>query len=117
MRDLYNRLGTVNKIGLAGVFIGFSVGMAAVIIANPRTGSIIVAVSIALVIFCFWFFFGREVTRSRILKSGEPAEATILEVRSTGVTINEVYPEIELLLEVQPGDGEPSRAKARCLID
>jgi len=84
VRDLYNRLGTVNKVGLFGAFIGFSVGMAAVIIVDPLRGSVIVAVSIALVIFCFWFFFGREVTRSRILKSGEPAEATILEVRSTG---------------------------------
>jgi hypothetical protein len=117
VRDLYNRLGTVNKVGLFGAFIGFSVGMAAVIIVDPLRGSVIVAVSIALVIFCFWFFFGREVTRSRILKSGEPAEATILEVRSTGKTINEVYPEIELLLEVQPREGEPYRAKARCLID
>jgi len=77
--------------------------MAAVIIVNPLPGIVIVAVSLAIVFFCFWFFFGREIRRSKILESGEQADATILEVRSTGVTINEVYPQIELLLEVRPG--------------
>lgn len=107
----------MNKIGLIGALLGFAAGMAAVIVVNPVTGLLIVAVSLAITIFCFWFFFGRELRRSRILKSGEQAEATILEVRSTGVTINEVYPQIELLLEVRSVGREPYRVKTRCLID
>ncbi len=78
---------------------------------------IIVAACVALVAFCVWFFFGREFRRNRILRDGVAAEATILEVRSTGVTINEVYPQLELVLEVRPAQGEPCKAKTRCLVD
>ena len=117
MREMFGRLSTVNKVGLIGAFVGYAIGMAAVIIADPVAGIIITVASTALVIFCLWFFFGREVSGNRIRATGVPAEATILSVRSTGKTINEVYPEIELQLEVRPGDGEPYRTKTRCLVD
>jgi hypothetical protein len=117
MRELFKKLSTINKIGLIGALIGFLAGMAVIIIAKPVDGLVITAVSTILVLFCFWFFFGREVRRSKILRRGEEAEATILEVRSTGMTINMVYPQIELLLEVHPRDGEPYQVKTKCLID
>jgi hypothetical protein len=117
MKELWNRLSTVNKVGLIGAMIGFAVGMAAVIIVDRLTGVIIVAVCFALTIFCFWFFFGREVRSGRIRREGVPAQATILEVRSTGVVINEVYTQIELILEATPRDGEPYQVKTKCLID
>ena len=117
MRELWGRLSTVNKVGLIGAFVGYAIGMAAVTIADPVAGIIITIASTTLVIFCLWFFFGREVSGNRIRATGVPAEATILSVRSTGKTINEVYPEIELQLEVRPGDGEPYQARTRCLVD
>ena len=52
-----------------------------------------------------------------ILKRGEPAEATILEVKETGITINNNYPIAKLVLEVHPPDGEPYRTEAKCMMD
>ena len=117
MREFFGRLSTANKIGVIGAFIGYLVGMGAVFAVDPVAGLVIFAGTTILVIFCVWFFLGREFTRSRVLKSGEEAEATILEVRSTGVTINEVYPQIELLLEVRPRQGDTFKVKTKCLID
>jgi hypothetical protein len=117
LKEFWGKLSTVNKVGLFGALIGFTVGMVAVVIAGKVWGLCIVASCIALTVFCVWFFFGREFRSNRIKRDGAPAEATILEVRSTGKTINEVYPEIELLLEVRPPDGEPYRTRTRCLID
>jgi hypothetical protein len=117
MRELYQRLSTVNKVGLIGAFLGFLAGMAIIIIVDPYPGVLVVALAVALVAFCFWFFFRGEFRRAKVLRSGLPATATILEVRSTGVTVNEVYPEIELLLEVHRKGSESYQARARCLID
>lgn len=117
MREFWGRLSTINKIGLIGALIGFLVGMGAVIAVDWVAGLVITAACILLVAFCVWFFFGSEFRRSRILREGEEAQATILSVRSTGKTINEVYPEIELGLEVQPPGGEPYKVKTRALID
>jgi hypothetical protein len=117
MKEFWDRLSTVAKVGLIGALLGYTVGMAAVVIAARLEGLVVVALCTALVVFCFWFFFGREFRSSRIRREGLPARATILEVRSTGIVINNVYPQIELLLEVQPEDGKPYRARTKCLID
>jgi hypothetical protein len=117
LKEFWGKLSTVNKVGLFGALIGFTVGMVAVVIAGKVMGLFIVACCVALLVFCVWFFFGREFRSNKIKRDGVPAQATILEVRSTGNTINEVYPEIELLLEVRPAEGEPYRAKTTSLID
>jgi hypothetical protein len=118
MRGLWNRLGTANKVGLIGAMLGFTAGLVVVVVVRPVAGLVIAAFSIGLTAFCFWFFFGREARRSRILTSGgEKAKATILEVRSTGVTVNEVYPQIELLLEIHPENADSYQVKNTCLID
>lgn len=117
MREFFGRLSTVNKVGVIGAFLGYLVGMAAVFAVDRVAGLVVSAASVMIIVFCVWFFFGREFRNSRILKSGVEGEATVLGVRSTGVTINEVYPEIELLLEVQPGEGRPYRVKTKCLVD
>lgn len=117
MRDLLNRLSTVNKVGLVGAMLGFTAGMVVILVADPWPGVLVVAGAVALAVFCFWFFFHREYRHARILRSGLPARASILEVRSTGVTINEVYPEIELLLEVRPEGSEPYQVRTTCLMD
>jgi hypothetical protein len=117
MRELWGRLSTVNKVGLFGALIGFLIGMGAVIIADPVTGIFIVAACVALTVFCFWFFFHADARRFKLQKSGVPATAEIIEVRSTGVTLNEVYPQVELLLEVHREGIEPYRVKTKFLID
>lgn len=117
MREFFGRLSAANKVGVIGAFMGYLVGMGVIVAVKPVDGLVIFAGSSMLVVFCVWFFFGREFRRSRVLKEGEAAEATILSVRSTGVTINEVYPEIELLLEVRPAQGAPYQVKTKLLVD
>lgn len=51
----------------------------------------------------------------QLLNSGTPATAVILELRDTGVTVND-NPQVELLLDVRPSDGSPFQATARTLI-
>jgi Protein of unknown function (DUF3592) len=117
MRELWSRFSTAAKVGAFGGLVGYAVGMAAVFIASPVAGIIITTLSSLLLVFCLWFFFGRELRNYRIQRTGLPARATILDVRSTGIKINEFYPQIELQLEVQPENGEPYQVKTKCLID
>ncbi len=117
MREFWGRLSTVNKVGVAGGLLGYLVGIAAVFAVDVVAGAVTFSACTLLIVLCVWFFFGREFASSRIRLEGTPAEATVLSIRSTGKTINEVYPEIELQLEVRPSEGQPYRAKARTLID
>ncbi len=117
MRELWSRFSTPAKVGAFGALVGYTIGMVAVFVVSPVAGVVITILSALLIAFCLWFFFGKEVRRYRIQRTGVPARATILEVRSTGIKVNVFYPQIELLLEVQPENGEPYRVKTRCLID
>lgn len=90
MREFWGMLSAVNKVGVIGAFMGYLAGMGVIIAVKPVDGLVIFAGSGMLFAFCVWFFFGREFRRARVLKEGEAAEANILSVRSTGVTINEV---------------------------
>jgi hypothetical protein len=51
----------------------------------------------------------------RLLQSGESATATIVELRDTGVTVND-NPQVELVLDVAPTSRPPFRATTRTLI-
>lgn len=117
MRELWNRFSLPAKIGAVGALLGFAAGMFAVFIVDVVAGLIITTLCVALLAFCLWFFFGSTVQRFNIIKRGEPAEATILEVHETGITINNNYPMAKLVLEVHPPDGEPFVTKAKCLMN
>ena len=67
--------------------------------------------------FCFRLFFGAEVRRRDLLKRGTQGWATILEVRETGMTVNENYPIAKLRLQVEPTDGEPYEVTTKCLMN
>lgn len=51
----------------------------------------------------------------RLLQSGEPATATIVELRDTGVSVND-NPQVELVLDVLPTSRPPFRATTRTMI-
>jgi Protein of unknown function (DUF3592) len=61
--------------------------------------------------------FAPQIRRNILLQKGVAAEARILEVQDTGLTVNERYPMIKLRLQVMPGEGEPYEAKIRMLIN
>jgi len=77
--------------------------------------------SVALV--CTLMFYGcfvihnmDGVSQSRELqKTGEAAQAKILQIWDTGMTENQ-NPIIGILLEVHPTNGEPYQAKTKCMI-
>ncbi len=57
------------------------------------------------------------VKQKALTSTGEEAEARILEVTDTAVTVNERYPQIKLLLEVHPKTGEPYQVAIKTLIN
>lgn len=117
MRELWSRLGRLNQVSLVIVLVVFVACMGLVVLVDPVTGSIIVAVVAAVVAFCFWFFFHDEVRNNRVRARGVRAEATILDVRETGVTIQGNYPVARLRLLVRPTTGESYEATTKCLMN
>lgn len=51
-----------------------------------------------------------SLTNRSVLVSGLPAEATVLEINDTGMTINQ-SPVVRMILEVRPPGGSPFRAE------
>jgi hypothetical protein len=91
--------------------------MAAVVAVDPVVGTVIVVACVALLAFCIWFFFGPEIRRQRLLARGLPAEAEILAVEETGITVQGNDPVGRFLFRVHPPDGEPYEVTAKCLLD
>ena len=131
MFGLFNRLGRIGMgCGLAGAVAGMLAGLAAVIVAGIATGLpawLIVIICLALLLlaggfyavifFAFKAVLGPEVARRKLLETGEPAEATILQVTDTRVTMNEIYPVVKVLLEVRPQGRPPYQAETTMLIN
>jgi hypothetical protein len=116
MWDLFKSFSLANRIGFVGAMLGFAVGMGAVFVVDWRAGAIVTIASLALLMFCLWFFFGPEVRRRNLLKRGVTAWATILEVKETGITVQGNYPMPRIRFRVEPDDGEPYEVAAKCLI-
>ena len=117
MRELWERLGRLNQISLIAVAFALVAGLGVIFINSPVAGLVITAGTIALTTFCFWFFFHDEVRNNRLRERGQAAEATILEVRETGITVQNNYPLAKLRLRVEPAGGEPYEATTKCLMN
>jgi len=117
MRELWDRLGRLNQVSLVIVAVVFVACMGLVVRVDPVTGTIIVALCVALTAFCFWFFFHDEVRSNRLRARGQACEATILEVSETGITVQGNYPLAKLRLLVQPATGESYEATTKCLMN
>jgi hypothetical protein len=82
-----------------------------------ENGDLIPIIVIPLV-FIFVTFFVIRLMRSVFpprIKNGVTASARVLEVRDSGVSVND-NPQVELLLEVTPKDRAPFQARARKLV-
>ena len=60
-------------------------------------------------------FYRNGSRNRRLLQTGESAAAVIVELRDTGVTVNQ-QPQVELVLDVLPANRPPFRATTRTLI-
>ena len=106
-------------IGLIGGIIGLLVGVIAVI---ATAGSMGIYIGIGMVVLFggmfylfFRLFFKPLINASRLQKTGLPGMATILEVRDTGVTINN-NPQAKLILEIKNSFGQKYTTETRVLV-
>ncbi|MBK8953679.1 MAG: hypothetical protein IPM85_17025 [Chitinophagaceae bacterium] len=106
-------------IGLAGGIIGVIVAIAAVLMTSGSSGIYItlgMLIIIGSFILLFYkLFFGPMINASRLQKNGLPGTATILEVKDTGVTINN-SPQVKLILEVKNSLGQKYTTQCRVLV-
>ena len=130
MFDLFNRVGKIGiGCGIAAAVISFVVSLGVVILVGIATNLpvwvtaiMIVAVLlfeaafVAVFYYVFKWTLGPEVARRKLLESGEPAEATILKVTDTGVTMNNIYPVVKVLLEVRPQGRPPYQVETRMIL-
>lgn len=106
-------------IGIIGGIIGLLVGIIAVVTTAGSLG-IYIALGM-LVIFGGMFylfyrlFFKPMINANRLQKTGLPGKATILEVKDTGVTVNN-NPQVKLVLEVKNSYGQKYTAQCRVLV-
>ena len=113
------KMNTAGWIGLIGGGIGLAVGVAAVIATSDSTGMYITIGVLALMagmgLLFYKLFFGPMLNASRLQKTGIPGTATILEVRDTGVTINN-SPQVKLIVEIKNTFGQKYQATIRALV-
>lgn len=118
MRELWRQFGLAMKIGTIGALLGAVAGAAIAIAVEPIAGSIFVGITLAILAGGMWMGFGSQVKRNRLLSRGVRTQATLLEIRESGVTVQENYGLAKLRLRVQPPDGsEPYEATTKALIN
>ncbi|HRG92136.1 MAG TPA: hypothetical protein PLZ10_04260, partial [Chitinophagaceae bacterium] len=96
-------------IGLVAGVVGLLVGVGVVMMTAGTTGTYISIGMLALfggMFYLFYrIFFKPMINANRLQKTGLPGKARILEVRDTGVTINN-NPQVKLILEVKNSLGQ-----------
>lgn len=106
-------------IGIIGGAIGLVVGIGAVIATAGSMGTYMAIGMVALfggMFYLFYrLFFKGMINTSRLQKTGLPGKARILEVRDTGVTINN-SPQVKLILEVKNNLGQKYNTQTRVLV-
>lgn len=114
-----NRLGTCGAIvGILAGIAGLGTGVAVDILVNgrPTLISAIVVIAGLLMGLLFAVIFGSLFGANRLLKTGAAAQATVLEVWDTGVTVNQNAIQVGLKLRVSPPDGPPYETSARTFV-
>jgi hypothetical protein len=106
-------------IGIIGGIVGLLVGVSAVMSTMGSSGIYIGAGMLLLfggMFYLFYrLFFQPMINTSRLQKTGLPGKAKILEVRDTGVTINN-NPQVKLILEVKNSFGQTYTTQCRVLV-
>lgn len=106
-------------IGLVAGAVGLLVGVGVVMMTAGDTGIYISLGMLALfggMFYLFYrIFFKPMINASRLQKTGLPGKARILEVRDTGVTINN-NPQVKLILEVKNSLGQTYQTHCRVMV-
>jgi hypothetical protein len=106
-------------IGIVGGIIGLLVGVSSVVMTGGSIGVYIAAGMLFFfggMFYLFYrLFFKHMINTSRLQKTGLPGTAKILEVKDTGVTINN-SPQVKLTLEVKNSLGQRYTTSCRVLV-
>lgn len=106
-------------IGIIGGVIGLLVGVGAVIATAGSAGTYITIGVLAFfggMFYLFYrLFFKGMINTARLQKTGLSGKATILEIKDTGVTINN-SPQVKLTLEVKNSFGQKYTTHCRVLV-
>lgn len=106
-------------IGIVGGVVGLLVAAGVVIMTAGSTGIYISIGMLALFGGIFYLLyrliFKPMINANRLQKTGLPGKARILEVKDTGVTINN-NPQVKLILEVKNSFGQKYQAQCRVLV-
>lgn len=106
-------------IGIIGGIIGLLVGIGAVLTSGGSEGPYIAGGMFLLfggMFYLFYrLFFKPMINSARLQKTGIPGKARILEVKDTGVTINN-NPQVKLMLEVKNSFGQKYTTQCRVLV-
>jgi citrate lyase gamma subunit len=106
-------------IGIIGGIIGLLAGVIAVIATTGSSGIYIGAGMLLLfggMFYLFYrLFFKQLINANRLQKTGLPGKAKILEVKDTGITINN-NPQVKLLLEVKNNFGQRYTTQCKVLV-
>ena len=107
-----------NIIAYIGIIIGlcgFIVGMVVSIASEPVMGSILSLFFILVFGIAFGIPYFRNRKRLKLLKTGRRADAKILDVWDTNITINK-QPQIGLRIEVKPQTSAPFVSEIKMII-
>ncbi|MGH2553234.1 MAG: hypothetical protein ACRDEB_05925 [Chitinophagaceae bacterium] len=106
-------------IGIIGGIIGLIAGIGAVVTTGGKYGiwmGLGMLVIFGGMFYLFYrIFFKPMINAARLQKKGLPGKATILEVKDTGITINN-NPQVKLLLEVKNNYGQKYNAQCRVMV-
>lgn len=113
------KMNTGAWIGLIGGIIGVVVAIAAVLLTAGSSGLYVTLGSLLLIggmVFLFYkLFFGPMLNVRRLQKTGLSGTAKILEVKDTGVTINN-NPQVKLLVEIKNSFGQRYNTTIKTLV-
>jgi hypothetical protein len=113
------KMNTGMWIAVIGGSLGMIVGMGAVIATAGSSSYFFTAFILLIFIGMFYLFyrlfFKPMINANRLQKTGLPGTARILEVKDTGVTINN-NPQVKLMLEVKNSYGQKYNAQCRVLV-
>ena len=113
------KMNTGGWIGVIAGIVGLLIGIGVVIVTAGETGIYIglgMLVLLGGLFFLFYQLFFKSLINSRRLqKTGIPGKARILEVRDTGVTINN-NPQVKLILEVKNSFGQKYNTQCRVVV-
>lgn len=109
------KMSMAGKIGIAIGILGGLAGLTVAVIVAPLIGGIMAVIFIAVFGGVFIGIFKPMRDTSKLQKTGVSAQATVLKVWDTGVTVNN-NPRIGLLLQVTPPNGMPYKVETKILI-